>query len=222
MATTWDTGSRVIGTVGIDAGPVRLNGVATTPTGTYASTSTRDKWIGGSLDLGGEQLGLTAEVLGNSDFTFSQFAASRASLRLGAMNILDTGFGLGLGYVSGNVVTMTGPAGGSMTFVNPGTSIFANPHFNSVGAMLKTPSFFIIPAITLAAQQAGGAGGPVSATSAAISSGFTVQTELPLLGLPAFTVEYSRGKFGATGDQSLLGAAAFSHDQVGVATTVRF
>lgn len=221
-ATTWNTGSRVIATVGVDAGPVRLNGVATTPTGTYNQAASRDKWIGGSLDVGGEQLGLSAEVLGNSDFAFAQYAASRASVRLGAMNILDTGFGLGLGYVSGNVVTMSGPAGGAMSFVNSGNSIFSAPHFNSLGGMLKTPSFFILPSITLAAQQAGGAGGPMSATSAAISSGFTVQTEFPLFGLPAFTLEYSRGKFGATGDQSLFGAAPFSHDQVGIATTVRF
>jgi hypothetical protein len=219
---SWNGGSRVTGTAGLDLGLLRLNAVATGPSNTLTNTAQNDKWIGGSVDLGNEGLGLSYEILGTSSLAFAGYQPNRTSLRLGAMNILDTGFGLNFGWVAGNVATMTGAAGGPMSFAAPRNSLFSSPDFNSIGAMLKTPSLFIIPSFTLAAQQSGGPGSMFSATSAAIGSGFTIQTEYQLFGLPALTIEYSRGKFGAGADQSLFGASPFTHDQVGLATTVRF
>lgn len=230
QVTSWNLGSRVTATAGLDLGLLRINGVMNTPTGTATATTVgsagqaaRDKWAGASVDLGSEQLGLTAEVLGTTSLAFSDWAANRASLRLGAMNILDTGFGLGLGYVAGNVATMTGVTGSqAMVFGASRSALSTQPDFHSMGAMLKTPSLFIIPSFTLAAQQSGNAGGLFGAASAASSSGFTVQTEYQFFGLPALTIEYSRGKFGTSGNESLFGAAPFTHDQVGLATQVRF
>ena len=224
--TSWGLGSRATATVGLDLGMLRINGVATGPSGTGTNTGARDKWVGASVDLGSESLGLSAEVLGTSSLAFSDWAANRASLRLGMMNLFDTGFGLGLGYVAGNVATMAATPGSPiMTFATARNPLFTQPAFHSVGAMLKTPSLFIIPSFTLAAQQSGGGAGTpglFGALSAASGSGFTVQTEYQLFGLPALTIEYSRGKFGATGDQSLFGTSPFTHHQVGLATTVRF
>ncbi len=225
QATTWGLGSKVTATVGLDLGLLRINGVATGPTGTSTTTSVKDKWIGASVDLGSESLGLSAEVLGNSSLAFSDWTANRASARLGLMNILDTGFGLGFGYVAGNVATMAGvPGQASMIFAPPrnAAGLFSAPDFHSVGAMLKTPSLFIIPSFTLAAQQSGSTGGMFGALSTPASSGFTVQTEYQFFGLPALTIEYSRAKFGTSGNESLFGTTAFTHDQVGLATTVRF
>ena len=217
---TWNMGSMAVGTIGLDLGLARLNLTSTTPALTYNQTGLRDKTLSASLDLGTEALGLTAEVMGNTSYTFSDLSASRASLRLGSGNLLDTGFGLSLGLVAGNTVAQ--PAMGSQ-FVTTNNLLSGQAEWHSWGAMVKTPAVFFIPSLTLAAQNTGTGLSPAGLGAAqSFASGATIQTDFQLFGLPTLTAEYSVGKFGA-GDQTIWNTSApITPEQLAIRTMVKF
>lgn len=202
----WAMGDRLFGTVGLDFGMVRLNGALTSPSTTLGGGGFQDKTAGLALDVGSEALNFTAEVLGNaSALTFGDFRGTKGSVRLSSLNLFDSGFGLGLGAVTGNVGTT-------------GSLLAGQAEYTSYGAMLKTPSFFILPSLTLAAQNttSGLFGG------GAIGSGLTIGGDLNLWGLPTLSAEYSLAKFGAGANNALWGSGAFDTHQLAVSTMVKF
>jgi hypothetical protein len=228
---TWQQGSLAVLTAGLDLGMARLNFLADAPTTAWVSTGTRNKLVAASLDLGSDALGLTAEVAGATSWAFSDLSFQKGSLRLGSGNLFDTGFGLSLGLVAGNngfggfgSNNVGGMApGGTGAFAPTANSLFNAPDYHSWGISLKTPAFFVIPSLTLAAQNTGtgltpaGLGG-----SMATASGATIQTDFQLFGLPTLTAEYSVGKFGTGGDQTLWGSSPWTNEQLGIRTMVKF
>jgi S-layer homology domain len=235
---TWQQGSFGVITAGLDLGLARLQVLANSPVTTLGQTAVSDKVLAGSLDLGSDALGLTAEVATTSNFMFSGLNASKGSVRLGSANLFDTGFGLALGLVAGdngfgglgaNNVSGGFATGTAATFPAAGTggtsNLFAGgADYHSWGLMLKTPAFFIIPSLTLAAQNTGTGLNPagLGATSPSFASGATIQTDFQLFGLPTLTAEYSLGKFGTTGDQTIWGSSPWTHEQLALRTQVKF
>ena len=221
--TRWDVSSRAVGSVGLDAGFLRLNALVAAPTNGL-DPGLRNKSWGAAVDLGGEALALSGEVLGGGSVNPADWGSQRASVRLGSSNLFDLGFGAHLGWVAGHLLTpQTGAPSSSPANVAPRGSVFNQADFQSLGMAFKTPSLFVIPSVTLALQQTGASGNrPGDVLSAPLSSGITLQTELALFDLPAIQIEYSRGKFGTQGGQGLLDAAPFSHDQVSCSTRLTF
>jgi hypothetical protein len=214
---TWNMGTQGLLTLGLDLGFARLNTLAMSPTATYNQTSLRDKMLGASIDIGSDALSLSAEVLGQSSFAFNDFAAGKASARVGAMNLFDTGIGLGLGMVAGNQMTM--PALGAGAAAPTMNLLSGQAQYNSVGVMLKTPSLFVIPSLTLAAQNTMGS---LAFSGPAIGSGLSIGTSFQLFGLPTLNAEYSLGKFDAGRDNVLWGSSPWSAEQIAINTNLKF
>jgi hypothetical protein len=215
---TWNMGSQGLLTLGLDLGFARLNTLALSPAVTAGTTGLRDKTLGASIDIGSDALSLSGEVLGQSSFQFSDFAATKASARLGAMNLFDTGLGLGVGLVTGNTMAM--PALGGAAALN-GNLFSGQANYTSMGVMLRTPAIFILPSLTVAAQNT--VGGPgVAFSGSALGSGLTIGTSFPLFGLPTLNFEYSLGKFDVGRDNSLWGSAPWSAEQLAINTNIKF
>lgn len=231
---TWQQGSFGVITAGLDLGLARLQVLANSPVLSLGNTATSDKMLGASLDLGSDALGLTAEVATTSNFMFSGLNASKGSLRLGSGNLFDTGFGVALGLVAGDngfggmgANNVSGGFASGAQYPAAGTigtsNLFAGQaDYHSWGLMLKTPAFFIIPSLTLAAQNAGTGLTPAGLGATAFGSGATIQTDFQIFGLPTLTAEYSVGKFGTAGDQVIWGSSPWTHEQLAVRTQVKF
>ncbi|MNS15915.1 hypothetical protein D3C72_475550 [compost metagenome] len=229
---SWQQGSFGVITAGLDFGLARLQVLANSPVVTLGNTTLSDKVLGASLDLGSDALGLTAEVASTSNFAFQGLTATKGSVRLGSGNLFDTGFGAALGLVAGDNgfggLGGGNVAGGATTGSFPGsaggaTNLFAGQAgYHSWGLMLKTPAFFIIPSLTLAAQNTGTGLTPAGLGATAFGSGATIQTDFQLFGLPTLTAEYSLAKFGTGADQTIWGSAPWTHEQLALRTQVKF
>jgi hypothetical protein len=229
---SWQQGSFGVITAGLDFGLARLQVLANSPVVTLGNTTLSDKVLGASLDLGSDALGLTAEVASTSNFAFQGLTATKGSVRLGSGNLFDTGFGAALGLVAGDNgfggLGGGNVAGGATTGQFPGaaggaTNLFAGQAgYHSWGLMLKTPAFFVIPSLTLAAQNTGTGLTPAGLGSTAFGSGATIQTDFQLFGLPTLTAEYSLAKFGTGADQTIWGSAPWTHEQLALRTQVKF
>lgn len=205
----WNTDGQAIATLGFNLAGARFNVLANSPGASVGDTQRNDKTFGASLDLGNDALNLSAEVLGTGSWGARDFAASKGSLRLGSSDIFGTGIGLSAGMVSGSL-------NGSRNNL-----LIGGADYTSLGLVMKTPALMMLPSVTVAAQNTG-RGLALAGVNGAISSGISVSTDVRLFGLPAINLEYSRAKFGATGDQSLWGPAGFSHDQLALGSTVKF
>lgn len=210
--TAWDVSSRAVGTVDYDAGFLRLNALVSTPTNGLEPGMRNKSWAAG-IDLGGEQMAISGEILGVGSLNPGDWSTQRASVRLGSSNLFDRGVGVHLGWVAGNLLPPSTAA----------ASVLTQADFHSLGVAIKTPPLLIIPSFTIAAQQTGtGSGGPGAGFGTPLTSGITLQTELALFDLPALQFEYSRGKFGPQGPQGLFDSAPFSHDQLSCSTRLTF
>lgn len=219
--TGWDVSSRAVGSVGYDAGFLRLNALVAAPTNGL-DPGLRNKSWGAGVDLGGEQLALSGEVLGVGSLNPGDWSSQRASLRLGSSNVFDLGLGAHVGWVGGHLLTPPSGAGAASSNLSRG-NVFTQADFQSLGVAVKTPALFVIPSFTLAAQQTGaGTNGLGAAMGTPLTSGITLQTELALFDLPALQLEYSRGKFGTQGAQGLFDLSPFTHDQVACSTRLAF
>jgi hypothetical protein len=216
----WQAGSQGLLTLGLDLGFARLNTLAYTPTMTSTSSpSLRDKMLGASLDIGSDALSLTGEVIGQSSFAFSDYQATKASARLAAMNLMDTGIGLGVGMVTGDPAIT--PALGAQA-PQLGSLFSGAASYTSLGVMLKTPAIFVVPSFTVAAQNTIGTLGAAGFSGNAIGSGLTLGTSFQLFGLPTLNAEYSLGKFNQGVDNTLWSNSPWSIEQIGISTNLKF
>ncbi|MFN7132330.1 MAG: hypothetical protein ACK4N5_09610, partial [Myxococcales bacterium] len=123
--------------------------------------------------------------------------------------------------VAGNVVGMS--ALGTAMPLGTNNLFQGTADYHSWGVMLKTPSFFIIPSLTLAAQNTGAGLNPAGLGGNTAASGASIQTDFNLFGLPTLTAEYSIGKFGPGGNQEIWNTSApISHEQLAIMTKVKF
>lgn len=220
----WDQPSRMVAAAAFDGGIARLHALTSAPNGTWLDPSARNRFAAAGFELGGEALALTGEWLAQGALSPTSWASHRAALRLGSSNLLDTGVGLHLGWLSGHLASLT------PSLARPGLIEFTTrpngptqPDFQSLGLLVRTPAVLIIPSFTLALQQTGGGpDGLNGALQTPFASGLTLQTELALFDLPALQFEYSRGKFGLGSPQGLFSAAPFTHDQLALSTGLTF
>lgn len=201
--------ARLLAALSGDFGTVRGQLAVKALQGGLFNAGAFDKTVTGSVDVGSDALGLSLQAVSRTALAGS-FTPQTASAQLASNDLFGTGFGLGFGAVFGSLLDTSLATG---QFVSPtGRSLLqglAGTDFGSYGLTVRIPGFSILPSFTFAAQQTAGAG-----FGSTIASGLTLQSQLQLFGLPRMQLEYSFGKFDPGADNSLLGGAPLSHEQL--------